>query len=56
MRQSEKIRLGVPTRKHIYEPEEEQQCLNCGASYHGAYCPHCGKDLRQLVAEVFGIY
>ena len=44
MRLKDKIRLGEPTRKHIHEPESEQQCLNCGASYHGSYCPHCGQS------------
>lgn len=44
MRLKDKIRLGEPTRKHIHEPASEQQCLNCGASYHGAYCPHCGQS------------
>ena len=44
MRLKDKIRLGEPTRKHIHEPASEQQCLNCGASYHGSYCPHCGQS------------
>lgn len=44
------IRLGTATQKRIVAPHGEQRCLNCGATYHGAYCPHCGQshDVKRI--------
>lgn len=37
------IRHGTLTEKKVQEPVGVQHCLNCGADYEGAYCPHCGQ-------------
>ena len=42
----EKIQKGIFTEKKIIEPEGEQHCLNCGADFEGAFCPHCGQYWR----------
>lgn len=43
---SEKIQKGIFTEKKIIEPEGKQHCLNCGADFEGAFCPHCGQYWR----------
>lgn len=42
----EKIQKGIFTEKKIIEPEGKQHCLNCGADFEGAFCPHCGQYWR----------
>ena len=42
----EKIQKGIITEKKIIEPEGKQHCLNCGADFEGAFCPHCGQYWR----------
>lgn len=35
---------------------ERHECLNCGTSYNGKYCPHCGqgaKEKRLTFADIF---
>ena len=38
------IRAGLLAQRHPQQPEGLQHCLNCGATYEGAYCPHCGQS------------
>ena len=42
----EKIQKGIITEKKIIQPEGKQHCLNCGADFEGAFCPHCGQYWR----------